>query len=256
MSGHRSSRRLPGLSLNQSSICVTWSSGDKSGAQPIRFLLVAESHVAERLHDLKAVVQVPTSDTLPRGFCRLVYCLGYGEDRICHPAPIGNSGTWQYWDILGQTAGGLGNIQPRKSTSTLRNRLLWKMETLRSLQRIGVWLVDASAIALSGSGGHRLYKGKTYRQIVRDSWIQFVWPELQHEPIEEIWVIGLGVARALRGIPRIDPKRVISQPQDHDIGRYSSGLLKLVTAAGRYRIPAFPSTDSPQATGQGRPTNA
>lgn len=60
----------------------------------VRVLLVAESHVAEQPSDtnVRVRVSVPEARPLPSGYCRLVYCLGYGESRICSPQPVSNRG--------------------------------------------------------------------------------------------------------------------------------------------------------------------
>lgn len=74
----------------------------------VRAVLLAESHVAQ--HDGDARVRVRTEpvgvDGLPSQYVRLVYCLGYGESALCEPSPAKNTGTWQYWNILGQVAYG------------------------------------------------------------------------------------------------------------------------------------------------------
>ena len=58
----------------------------------IRFLLVAESHVAEHPDDYKVVVDTTHEDlsylgfALPQTYVRLIYCLGYGDNSICRPS--------------------------------------------------------------------------------------------------------------------------------------------------------------------------
>ena len=80
--------------------------------QRVRALLVAESHVAEHPGDRDVHVVLPpgvaSSAQMPGGFCRLVYCLGYGESAICDPPPVKNPGTWLFWDLFGAIAGHLG----------------------------------------------------------------------------------------------------------------------------------------------------
>lgn len=116
----------------------------------VRLLLVAESHVAELPGDNGVVVRAQhlTTRPLPTSFVRLVYCLGYGEDRLCSRPPSKNAGTWQFWDLLGQVALGPGNVQPRKSAATLEARLRWKVTVLETLARRGIWLEDASPIGV------------------------------------------------------------------------------------------------------------
>jgi hypothetical protein len=159
----------------------------------VRVLLIAESHVAEQPGDLEISLRLPaTTDTPPpSGFCRLVYCLGYGENEICLPPARSNAGTIQYWDFFGQLAGGTGNAQPRKSASRLEDRLRWKIDTLHRLKERGIYLVDASVVALYAPGGRRLITGRRYQELLRQSFERFVWPEVSSEPLEH----NLGVSR-------------------------------------------------------------
>jgi len=198
----------------------------------VRILLVAESHVAERPGDTDVRVHLSFGipETLPQTYCRLVYCLGYGEDWTCEPQPEKNPGTRQYWDIFGALTGGISNKQPRKGGSSLVMRLNWKLDVLRQLRDSGVWLVDASVAGLYIPGGDRAAIGRAYDRMIRESYERFVWPNVCTEPIEQVWVIGRGVVCALKGCEGIDENRVISQPQDRDTGRYATDLARLVSA--------------------------
>jgi hypothetical protein len=91
-----------------------------------------ESHVAEAPGDVGVSVALPAwaQRDLPASYCRLVYCLGYGEPSLCTPSPDRNARTWQFWDIFGAVAGGQQPKQPRRSSSTLRERLQWKLDVL------------------------------------------------------------------------------------------------------------------------------
>ncbi len=201
----------------------------------VRILLVAESHVAEQPGDMEARVQRPpgTDGSFPDGYCRLVYCLGYGENEICTPAPrSGNSGTIQYWDLFGAVVGGVDNRQPRKSDSDMASRLAWKIEVLRKMVDHGIWLVDASVLAFYVPGGGRPFKGSSHTELLRESWTQLVWPSVAHEPIEQVWVIGKGVFHALAGRPGIDTTRVISQPQTRDADAYRRDVKRITRRIG------------------------
>lgn len=209
--------------------------------EKVRVLLVAESHVAEEAGDasVRVVVRAPSRTELPSSFCRLVYCLGYGEDGVCSPPPTRNAGTWQFWDILGAIAGGPNPTQPRKDRSTLSDRLRWKLDVLTWLRRHGVWLVDACVAGVYQPGGGRAFAGGDYERMVRDSFERFVWPGVSQEPIEQVWVIGVGVAKALGGHPGLARARVIVQPQGDrsDPGRHQRELAELVGAV-RSIVPA------------------
>lgn len=203
----------------------------------VRILLVAESHVAEQAGDVQTKVQLPpgiqSPVQVPDGFCRLVYCLGYGESEICKPDKTSsNRGTWQFWDILGSIAAccnsSLFPEMPRRTKSGLHLRLSWKIQVLDTLRRVGVWLEDASVVALYAPGGVRLRKDTSYGSTVRDSFERFVWPRVARDQPEQVWVIGRGVGRALRGLPMIREDRIISQPQDRDAARFKGGIARLL----------------------------
>lgn len=206
-------------------------------AHTVKVLLIAESHVAEQSGDSRVRVRLPYSapERLSDRYVRLVYCVGYGENALCQPKADKNGGTWQYWDLFGQITSGMGKLQPRKSSS-LKSRLDWKLNVLRKLRDMGVWLVDACVTALYVPAGGRRYSGDLYARVLRDSFTRFVLREVKDEPIEQVWVIGQGVGRALAGLPLIDSSRVISQPQDRDAARYHSDLTRLVRAVDRFRI--------------------
>ncbi len=200
--------------------------------EAVRTLLIAESHVREMAGDteVEVALSVPTPEKIPVGFCRLVYCLGYGESSICDPTPVKNSGTIQYWDLFGQIAFGTDHLQPRKSESTDEERIGWKLSTLRELRGRGVWLVDASTSPCYASGGKRLFAGKNYKEQLQKSWDEIVWPTLQTEPIESIWIIGKGVAAALKTRPELNDANVISQPQSRNPDLFREELKRLLAA--------------------------
>lgn len=202
----------------------------------VRVLLVAESHVAEQPGDGEVSVHLPDisrpAPPLPDGYCRLVYCLGYGETPLCSPRPpSGNGGTWQYWHLFGAVASAydatIPAAMPRRDSSDLRTRLDWKLRVLATLQRAGVWLEDASIVALYSPGGGRRATGGSYDRVVRTSFEGFVWPAVVADQPEQVWVVGRAVGRALQGLPGIEQARVISQPQDRDQTRFRADLARL-----------------------------
>jgi hypothetical protein len=203
----------------------------------VRVLLVAESHVVEQPGDIHCYVRLPESVKspvlVPDGFCRLVYCLGYGESAICRPnQPSSNGGTWQFWDIFGSIATcyepSLEPQMPRRGNSDLHYRLWWKVTVLETLRRAGVWLEDASVIGLYSAGGDRLAHGSAYTRIVRASFESFVWPEVAKDQPEQVWIIGRGVGGALRGLPMIQESHIISQPQDRNAERRTRDIARLL----------------------------
>jgi len=213
--------------LQESSQCLAQVAAWRDAWRPkqVRILLIAESHVGEMEGDNEVRVKVPfpAAESLPERYCRLVYCLGYGENEICEPRPQGNRGTPQYWEIFSRIAG----LEPQlKSRFFLSDRLAQKVRILRALRERGIWLVDASTRALYHPG--KSGKSPSYAQIVRESWEQTVWLSVSAEPIKLTCVIGRGVALALGSLPELRDALLISQPQDRNAARYREGLSRLL----------------------------
>ena len=125
----------------------------------VRVLLIAESHVYTSDEDFRPRVRreslPPEARHAPADYVRLVYCLGYGESSVLTTAPAGrNSGTPQFWNIFGRLAG--TGRQPTTVRATWRERIRWKVDTLRALQAQGVWLVDASLHDIYAPGATRV----------------------------------------------------------------------------------------------------
>jgi hypothetical protein len=197
----------------------------------VRGLLVAESHVAQTKGDMRVKVHTDAIGVkdLPTQYVRLVHCLGYGESQICTPEPQRNSGTIQYWDILGQVA--RGEDQPRKGNSSIHQRLRWKVGVLLELQRRGIWLQDASPLGVYLGSGARVEPALQVG-LLRDGYCRWVWPSVKNDAPEKVWIIGSGVMAALRGLPGIDPERTITQPQDRVPGRHREGLARMSADLG------------------------
>jgi hypothetical protein len=191
-------------------------------------LLVAESHVGEMPGDSQVAVKLPfaTPEPLPGQFCRLVYCLGYGEDDVCDPRPVGNRGTPQYWRIFAEIAG----LEPptRITFPFLAGRLAHRLAILRELRKRGIWLVDAATRALYRPGMEG--KPRDYVQIIQQSWEVVVWPSVANENPDLICVIGQGVFSAIGHRPELHEALVISQPQDRDNVRHRDGMARLLQA--------------------------
>jgi hypothetical protein len=202
-----------------SAAVVAWR--DAWRPKQVRVLLVAESHVAE--------IPFATGESLPSSYCRLVYCLGYGESGICKPRPLKNGGTPQYWNIFAEVAG--MEAPTRARFAPLENRLRHKLAILRALRDQGIWLVDASTTALYRTGVPG--KPADYEQILRTSWTREVWPAVAADPIALTCVIGLGVHKALAGLPGLHNARVITKPQDRKPGRHREQLQALAEKVRR-----------------------
>lgn len=191
--------------------------------QRVRVVLLAESHVFTTPEELASEVRLEPwmPSDLPRGFVRLVYALGYGEndllrDPIYRPR---NSGTPQYWKILQYCARtpGLkvdhGAVQ-RSRNKELRGRVTAKLGVLDALRERGVWLVDASVAALYNPTAAKPAAN------IREAALQASWDAYTEEVVasaepQAVVCIGVGVKRALE--PRLNrlsiPWICIPQPQ-------------------------------------------
>jgi len=197
----------------------------------VRVLLIAESHVAEAPGDDEVSVRVPRQaypEALPTGFVRLVYCPGYGNNAVCSAAPpYGNPGTPQFWNILERLAAIFDVELPTDLTSR-------QVAVLAALRERGIWLVDASVIALYHPSGIRLFSSTMCRHILRNSFMKYVWPEVREDNPEQIWIIGQSVAKALRGWERFNDDHVISQPGARHVDDHRAGLDRMVGAIASY----------------------
>jgi hypothetical protein len=180
----------------------------------IRVVLIAESHVYTSPSDLALHIRAAWLRALaphaPLPFVRLVYCLGYGENWLLNERPEArNSGTPQYWNIFGRVAG--TGRQPVKGAGTNLDRLAWKIKTLRQLQQLGVWLLDASLHGIYAPGALRVPPNLT-EQLHRVWWRHYGTWLLDSCPDAYTCVIGSGTAKHLRALGvRVD--NWIYQPQ-------------------------------------------
>jgi hypothetical protein len=180
----------------------------------VKALLVAESHVAQAVGDGQVQVQVDSelnARALPSVYVRLVYCLGYGNDDVCVPAPpANNDGTGDFWEIFEcvVTAGERHAGLPLPTGKTER-----QLAILERLVERGIWLEDASVVGLYQPGGGRLTTHEPSRKVIlQEGWTGYVWPALAADPPEHVWVIGRTVQTALHGLRGIRGSRCIMQP--------------------------------------------
>jgi hypothetical protein len=158
---------------------------------------------------------------LPKGFVRLVYSLGYGENELPDERITQNAGTPQFWKIFASCVTPVGqppdfSLLQRSPKTGAVLRLRAKLAVLTELEKRGVWLVDASVAALYRPEQDPL----TSRQKVaalRTSWDTWTRSVVETAKPEAVLCIGIGVARCLRD--RLEamniPWAVVPQPQAH-----------------------------------------
>ncbi|MEJ7577654.1 MAG: hypothetical protein WKF74_11690 [Pyrinomonadaceae bacterium] len=170
----------------------------------VRVVLLAESHVYTETSELDRRVVLPSfmGIDVPRGFVRLVYCLGYGENSLLD-LPIfipANSGTPQFWKIFYSCVNRVHaneDFAPIQVSRTPFPERIWnKLALLQHLKEAGVWLVDASLAAL--------YIPKCPKPspmlveaALRMSWDAYVGQIVRNASPSCIVCIGKGVARSL-----------------------------------------------------------
>ena len=187
-----------------------------------KLVLLAESHVHTSEADIMCAVRARRDfpADIPTGFVRLVYCLGYGESRLVDGMVTGrNTGTPQFWQIFHSCLHPVSsNNDFRKvqasRTRSLDERVVNKLRLLNALRDEGIWLIDASIVALYQQGqpkpSHQLRL-----QVIQKSWDGYVGRVVVDAAPEAVLCIGSDVARALRS--RLDelgiPWGSVPQPQ-------------------------------------------
>ncbi|MFC7477283.1 hypothetical protein ACFQS7_23175 [Dankookia sp. GCM10030260] len=203
----------------------------------IRLLLLAESHMATGAAELACPIRLPPGLDwpLPAGFVRHLYCPAYGEPALVPGLPAGNAGTPQYWRLFAALDG--RPAPTRAACPDPARRLAAKAALLRRLRARGIWLTDASLVAVAGPGGAR-EAARIHADAVRLSWDRYHAAILPALAPDHVVVIGRAVAAVLRGaLDAAFPGRWQAVPQPMGArrpGEAAALLATLATAARRY----------------------
>jgi hypothetical protein len=182
----------------------------------VRIVLLAESHVFT--HDTDRQIStspLPDLAGYPDRYARFVYCLGYGErsltNSINHPR---RDGTPQFWKIFYSCYNPIistDDFHPILGKTGTTQRLRNKIEVLRQMKEQGIWLVDASIVALYKDGK----KIPRMFDALQESWRSYTREVVLSANPEHVICIGKGVA----GIVEPDLKKhfhsrytVLAQP--------------------------------------------
>ena len=168
----------------------------------VRIMLLAESHVHTLMDEHSNFMKYDGFGDLeecPSNYVKLVYCLGYGENDLVKSNINGR--TWQFWRIFTSCvnenpSSQFGKVES-KETPSFAKRLQNKINLLKKLKENGIWLVDASIVALYKNNSKP--DEKISERIIRMSWDQHIAQIVQEEKPEKIIVIGKGVSKALQG---------------------------------------------------------
>lgn len=164
--------------------------------EKIRIVLLAESHVYTSDEDLSITIpEYPDLPGYPKNYARFVYCLGYGEREFTqshlHPK---RDGTPQFWKLLyscNTEVTFLKDFWPILSHTPYSERIVNKIRLLNDLRLKGVWLIDASIIALycRGKKVSRMYEA------LKASWYGHTLQVVVDAKPEYVICIGKGVAQ-------------------------------------------------------------
>ena len=185
--------------------------------EKVRVLLLAESHVYTPITKYDNTMRYDGFQELngcPINYVKLVYCLGYGERKLVN---LPDRGTPQFWKIFVSCVSQNFDSEFKKirisDTPNFHQRLHNKISILEKLKEEGIWLVDASIVALYNDNikpSPKIMKG-----VIEISWEQYVSKVIHEVKPEKIIVIGKGVSKILEDkLNKIYiPFHVQSQPQ-------------------------------------------
>ena len=170
----------------------------------IKIMLLAESHVwtgeAEYRKKISSVAINKKLKKYPLNYSRFIYCLGYGENKILEKEIQRNNGTPQFWKIFYSLFKNIStekeNVNVLKTASrNIESRLENKINLLEKMKKNGIWLQDASPVALYKNG--KKPPIKIYKAILESSWNKYLLPQIKSEKPDLILIIGKGVHDAL-----------------------------------------------------------
>lgn len=180
----------------------------------LRLVLLAESHVYTDEDDFEAQIRselLPASArNSPREFVRLIYCLGYGENRLLTKQPTQSSrGTPPFWNLFADCLG-----SPRVRASN-KNTLDSKVRILDALKENGIWLADASIHACMNPRYPQKSRQRNisnyptfYGKVLAASW-KYVRSTVADA--ESIWMVGKMARDYLPVDPLIDREKWVYQ---------------------------------------------
>jgi hypothetical protein len=168
--------------------------------ETVKTLLLAESHVftttTERNvnHNLGNILP-----GYPNGFVRFIYCLSYGQSHTLLSELVDkNSGTPQFWKLFNDSVPANHIITNIHTKQKLRNKIV----LLDEMKANGVWLLDASIVAVYKNG--KKPDSQDYKSILKESFDNYVLPVILAENPSKIVVIGKSVYDAIFSISDIE----------------------------------------------------
>lgn len=163
--------------------------------EKVRVVLLAESHVFTYDADREVYIPpIPDLHGYPDQYARFVYCLAYGErsltGSVLHPK---REGTPQFWKILYSCCNSISSpedFHPVLGKTPTEQRIRNKIEVLAQLREKGVWLIDASIVALYKDSK----KVPNMFEALSESWRSYTREVIISSQPEHVICIGKGVA--------------------------------------------------------------
>lgn len=182
----------------------------------IKVILLAESHVFTNDGDRAIPMQqIPHLLASPDRYARFVYCLGYGERSLTnshlHPRRDGTPQFWKIFYSCNNVVSGSEDFAPVLGTTPPDQRIRNKIDLLKELKAKGVWLVDASVVALYRNG----MKVPQMFPALQTSWQCYTRDIVLSSNPEHVICVGKGVASVVESdLRRHFPERytVLNQP--------------------------------------------
>lgn len=166
----------------------------------VRVVLLAESHVFTHNADREITIQpIPELPGYPTTYVRFVYCLAYGERSLTNdPLHPNRDGTPQFWKLFFSCANPIhdrDDFRPILSYTPESQRILNKSNLLKRMKEMGIWLVDASIVALYNKGK----KIPKMSAALKISWESHTREVVLASNPEHVVCVGKGVARVVEG---------------------------------------------------------
>ena len=193
-----------GRSLDLEPFCIVKAVDDHRNfwkPKNTRVVLLAESHVHTLMNEYNNSMTYEgfkDLDGCPSNYVKFVYCLGYGESELLKSKI--NSKTWQFWRIftscvIKNPSSKFGKIEAG-GTPDFTQRLQNKIDLLKKLKENGIWLLDASIVALYKNNSKP--SEETTEEIIKMCWEQHISHIIQEVDPDKIIVIGKGVFKILQ----------------------------------------------------------
>lgn len=163
--------------------------------EKVRVVLLAESHVFTHDADRKVpILPIPDLPGYPAHYARFVYCLGYGEKTLTrsqhHPKRDGTPQFWKIFFSCCNTISSPNDFHPILGKTPTQQRISNKIKILKQLRSQGIWLVDASIVALYKDSK----KIPNMFEALSESWRSYTGGVVMAAKPEHVICIGKGVA--------------------------------------------------------------